>query len=100
NALPNIIGYDTLNEPLSGFIGCKDANTYHGLLKSGECPTVFQSMLLGEGFPQEIEVWEQRITGIKLIGSRVVNPNRVRVWCDGAPCIWRQHGVWDIAPDG
>ncbi len=98
--LPNVIGYDTMNEPLSGFIGCKDANTYNGLLKSGACPTVFQSMLLGEGFPQEIEVWEQRVSGAKLTGRRVVNPKGVRVWRDGIDDVWRQHGVWDVAPDG
>ena len=98
--LPNVIGYDTLNEPLSGFIGCKDANTYNGLLKSGTCPTVFQSMLLGEGFPQEVEVWEQRVSGAKLTCRRVVNPKGVRVWRDGIDDVWRQHGVWDVAPDG
>ena len=98
--LPNVIGYDTLNEPLSGFIGCKDANTYNGLLKSGACPTVFQSMLLGEGFPQEVEIWEQRVSGAKLTGRRVVNPKGVRVWREGIDDVWRQHGVWDVASDG
>lgn len=100
NDLPNVIGYDTMNEPLSGFIGCKDANTYNGLFKNGECPTVFQSMQLGEGYSQEVEVWEQRISGARLIGRRLVNPKRVRAWCDGVHCIWRQHGVWEVAPDG
>src|SRR5438067_1769452 len=98
--LPNVIGYGTMNEPLSGFIGCRDANAYKGILKSGECPTVFQSMLLGAGYPQEVEVWEQRVMGPKLTGRRVVNPKRVRVWCDGTSCVWRQHGVWDAAADG
>jgi hypothetical protein len=98
--LPNVIGYGTMNEPLSGFIGCTNANTYKGILKSGECPTVFQSMLLGAGYPQVVEVWEQRVMGPKLIGRRVVNPKRVRAWCNGANCVWRQHGVWDVAPDG
>ena len=98
--LPNVIGYDIMNEPLSGFIGCKDANTYKGLLKSGECPTIFQSMLLGAGYPQVVEVWEQRVSGAKLTGRRVVNPKGIPVWYDGVNCVWRQHGVWDVAPDG
>src|SRR5207249_2205577 len=100
HALPNVIGYGIMNEPLSGFIGCTDANMYKGILKSGESPTVFQSMLLGSGYPQAVEVWEQRVTGPRLIARRVVNPKRVRVWCDGANCVWRQHGVWDVAADG
>jgi hypothetical protein len=98
--LPNVIGYDIMNEPLSGFIGCKDASTYKGILKSGECPTIFQSMLLGSGYPQEVEVWEQRVSGAKLTGRRVVNPKGIRVWYDGVNCVWRQHGVWDVAADG
>src|SRR5438105_3243492 len=57
-------------------------------------------MLLGEGFPQEVEIWEQRVSGAKLTGGRVVNPKGVRVWRDGIDDVWRQHGVWDVAPDG
>ncbi len=98
--LPHIIGYGTMNEPLSGFIGCADANMYKGLLKSGESPTVFQAMLLGAGYPQAVEVWEQRVTGLKLVGRRVLNAKGVRIWCDGADCVWRQQGVWDVAADG
>ena len=98
--LPNVIGYDTMNEPLSGFIGCKDANAYIGLFKNGECPTVFQTMLLGEGYSQEVEVWEQHLSGPKLTGHHLVNPKLIRAWRDGVSCAWRQHGVWDISPDG
>lgn len=100
NELPNVIGYDTMNEPVSGFIGWADLNAYRGLLKTGVCPTALQSMLLGEGYPQKVEVWEQRATGTKRTGYRLVNPQGVRAWRDGAHCIWRQHGVWDMTPDG
>jgi hypothetical protein len=98
--LPHVMGYGTMNEPLSGFIGCADANTSKGLLKAGACPTVFQSMLLGAGYPQSVEVWEQRLSGLKLTGRRVLNPKGVRVWRDGTDCVWRQQGVWDRAADG
>jgi hypothetical protein len=98
--LPHVIGYGTMNEPLSGFIGCTDANTSQGLLKSGACPTVFQSMLLGAGYPQEVEVWGQRVSVLKRTGRCVLNSKGVRAWCDGADCVWRQHGVWDVAADG
>ncbi len=98
--LPNVIGYDTMNEPLSGFIGCKDANKYNGLFKNGKCPTVFQTMLLGEGYPQEVEIWEQRVTGPRLVGHHTVNSKMIRVWRDGVKCIWKRQGVWDVSPDG
>ncbi|HZU67269.1 MAG TPA: cellulase family glycosylhydrolase [Ktedonobacteraceae bacterium] len=98
--LPNVIGYDTMNEPLSGYIGCKDANTYNGLVKMGKCPTVFQTMLLGDGYPEEIEVWEQRVSGPRLVGHHTVNAKMIRAWRDGIECIWKRHGVWDVTPDG
>ncbi|HLH62407.1 MAG TPA: cellulase family glycosylhydrolase [Ktedonobacteraceae bacterium] len=98
--LPNVIGYDMMNEPLSGYIGCKDANTYNGLFKMGKCPTVFQTMLLGDGYPQEVEVWEQRMTGPRLVGHHTVNAKMVRAWRDDVTCIWKRHRVWDVAPEG
>ncbi len=98
--LPHVLGYDTMNEPLSGFIGCQDIRAYSGLVRLGECPTVFQSMLLGAGYPQEVEVWDQRVIGAKRLGRRLVNPNGMRVWRDGMDCVWRQHGVWEVAADG
>jgi len=98
--LPNVIGYDTMNEPLSGYIGCKDVNTYNGQFKNGKSPTVYQTMLLGEGYPQDVEIWEQRISGPKLIGHHMVNAKMLRVWREGVSCIWRQHGVWEVTSDG
>ncbi len=93
--LPNVIGYDTMNEPLSGFIGWQDLNSTGGTLKLGPCPTPFQAMLLGAGYPQEVKVWDQRVTGPKKVGQRVVNPNGLRAWRAGFDCVWRQNGVWD-----
>jgi len=99
--LPNVVGYDTMNEPSSGFIGRADLNASEGgLLRLGESPTPFQAMLLGAGFPQEVEVWAMRMTGPKLRGRRVVNPGGARVWREGHDCVWKENGVWDLAMDG
>lgn len=98
--LPNVVGYDTLNEPSPGFIGWADLRTSGGLLRLGESPTPFQSMLLGAGFPQEVDVWDMRLTGAKRIGRRLLNPGGVRVWREGRDCVWRENGVWDLGADG
>jgi hypothetical protein len=99
--LPNVVGYDTMNEPSSGFIGRADLNaSMGGLLRMGESPTSFQAMLLGAGFPQEVEVWAMRMTGPRLRGRRMVNPGGVRVWREGHDCVWRENGVWGLATDG
>ncbi len=54
--LPHVIGYDTMNEPLSGFIGLTDLEANQRVFPMGENPTPFQAMLLGAGFPQMVEV--------------------------------------------
>jgi hypothetical protein len=94
--LSNVVGYDTMNEPSSGFISCADLNSSAGgMLRLGESPTPFQAMLLGVGFPQEVEVWDMGITGAKLRERRLVNPDGVRAWREGCDCVWRENGVWD-----
>ena len=98
--LPNVVGYDTLNEPGSGYIGCEDLSTPIGEPRMGETPTPYQSMLLGAGFPQQVGVWEFTATGPKRVGTRMLNQGGQRAWLPGHDCIWRHHGVWDLSPDG
>lgn len=98
--LSNIAGYDTLNEPLSGFIGCQDLSAADGPFKMGETPTPYQALLLGDGYPQEVEVWSAGMRGLRRTGTRLLNPNRLRAWLEGHECIWREHGVWDVGPSG
>ncbi len=98
--LPQVVGFDTMNEPSPGYIGRADLNGSAGLLQLGDSPTPFQSMLLGAGIPQEVGVYDMRWTGPKLCQRRLVNAQGVRVWREGYDCPWRQHGVWDIRSDG
>lgn len=98
--LPHVIGYDTMNEPSPGYIGCPDLAVPPHELRLGEMPSPYQSMLLGEGYPQEVGVWELRITGFKRLGTRLLNPARERAWLPDRECIWRRHGVWEVATDG
>jgi hypothetical protein len=95
-----VIGYDTLNEPGRGFIGWPDLTLPGGYVKVGPMPSPYQSMLLGSGFSQAVEVWESSPVGFRRTGSRIVNEGRVRAWLPGRECVWRENGVWDTAPDG
>lgn len=71
--LPNVVGYDTLNEPSNGYIGCADLNSNAGgLLRLGDSPTPLQGMWLGGGIPQDVEVWDLRVSGASL---RVLEAN-------------------------
>ena len=57
-------------------------------------------MLLGAGIPQEVDVWQRRLTGPKRIERRLMNPRGERAWLDGYDCLWRTNGVWDLDPVG
>jgi hypothetical protein len=94
--LPQVVGYDTLNEPGRGFIGWEDLRQPGGYTKVGALPSPFESMALGAGFAQAVEVWESRSTGFRRAGSRILNTNRTRAWLPGRDCVWREHGVWDL----
>ncbi|MBN1438477.1 MAG: cellulase family glycosylhydrolase [Anaerolineales bacterium] len=98
--LPCVVGYDTLNEPGKGFLGWEDLRRPGGYVKVGPLPSPFQSMLLGSGFSQAVEVWEAGPTGFRRTGSRILNEGRRSAWLPGRECPWRGHGVWDVGADG
>ncbi len=98
--LPNVIGYDSMNEPLKGYIGWKDLQATSGELNLGASPTPFQGMALGEGIPQEVTVMKLGRLGLKRSGTIRLDPGGAHAWQAGRDCIWRQHGVWDIDTSG
>ncbi len=98
--LDNVVGYDTFNEPLAGYIGWQDLNQPGGIMLLGECPTPYQAMLLGSGMPQEVGIWELGLTSLKRTRTRLLNAGKTRAWKDGCACIWREHGVWDLDNSG
>ena len=94
--LPNVIGYDTINEPSNGFIGEEDVRAIARGMSAlkGDMPTMLQGMLLGSGHPQQVDVYDVGLFGFKKTGSRLVNPDGIKVWRDGCEDVWKQHGVW------
>lgn len=96
HGLPNVVGWDAINEPGSGWIGMADLNTLAGVVAFGASPTAYQAMVAGAGYPQEVAVSMMGTNGIEEIDRTTINPDGVSVWCDG--CIWKKHGVW--ADDG
>jgi hypothetical protein len=93
--LPNVVGYDSLNEPGGGFIGVKDAGQFaQGLLAMGATPTPFQAMLLGSGYTQDVDVYQMGFQGLEVSGKQTLNPNGLKLWREGYECVWKQNGVW------
>ena len=91
--LPNVIGFDTFNEPGAGYIGMRDLTAY-GLLKTGIMTTPFESMVLGSGNTLEVPEFEFALTGSKEKKKVWVNPNKFSAWKSPANDIWKTAGVW------
>lgn len=91
--MPNVIGFDTLNEPSAGYIGMVDLNAF-GLLKNGIMPTPFEGMVLGGGNSLEIERYHFALTGSKPKGKVTVNPNKFSAWKNSESDCWKNVGVW------
>ncbi len=99
-AQPNVVGYDTMNEPLAGYIGWRDLTAAGGPLLLGECPSPLQGMALASGIPQAVPVWRIGLAGFTRAGDRLLNPAGKRAWKSGSDCPWRMNGVWDLDAKG
>ena len=95
-----VIGYDTYNEPQHGYIGLTDLRKRYGDLEMGIFPTPWQSIQLGSGFPQKVEVLRRGVFGAVLEGHVTLNNEQESVWLPGRTCVWRENGVWDIDRNG
>jgi len=97
---PNVIGYDTMNEPSSGYIGLKHLDSLPWYENRGVSPTPYQSILLGAGLPQDVSFYKVGRVYIRKTGTCRLNEARQKAWREGYDCIWRQHGIWDLDVSG
>ncbi len=98
--LPNVSGFECLNEPSAGWIGVPNLNQFPWPYKLHASPTPFQSILLGAGYPQEVGIYEIGFFGTKLIETRTFNPEKHSIWLPGRECLWKTNGVWDLDSSG
>lgn len=98
--LPNVVGFDTLNEPSSGFIGVADLSQAASIspVLLGDVPTPFQSMLLSSGYSQKVPWYTLKLSGFEKNGMHVSNAEGISIWQEGREDIWKQHGVWNAEP--
>ncbi|MBG0786269.1 MAG: cellulase family glycosylhydrolase [Anaerolineaceae bacterium] len=98
--LPWVIGYDSLNEPSDGWIGMQNLAAHETENMLGETPTPFQSMMLGDGIPTEVDFLELQGLGVKKTGTHLLNPDGLRAWQGDQVGVWRANGVWDYDDQG
>jgi hypothetical protein len=98
--LPNVVGYDTLNEPASGYVGFADLRVNFAEIQLGPSPTPWQSFQAASGFQCRINVMTRQLAGSRKIGEEILNPGCVSLFKPGHQCPWLQHGVWQVESDG
>lgn len=93
NRHEHIIGYDIINEPHLGYIGCKDLSKFHGLFRLGPSPLPLEGFALSEGVRQEVSIFEKKMFKLKCTHKMHFNPKGASIWKDNE-CVWRKFGVW------
>jgi hypothetical protein len=92
---PNLIGFDLLSEPCSGFIGNKlDGSNINFSEFMGHCFTPIDAILTGAGYPRTVPYSEFKRMSIKVTRHDEINSERVSAWLDDRECIWKKEGVW------
>lgn len=92
--LPQVIGFDTLNEPGRGWIG--RGLEQRAVKSRGLRWNVLDALAAASGLSRTIPVDGARSGD----SCRIVNEARVPIWRDGVDDPFRAAGVWDIAPSG
>lgn len=115
NLGPNLLGWESLNEPGHGLIGYEHLDKFpesRSHVKLGTAPNPFQGMLLGQGIPQSVETYKFTSLGTRKVkDAHVVRPKRgtwlipedlakldekygwFRNWPGG--CLWELHGIYN-----
>jgi hypothetical protein len=89
----HVIGYDIMNEPHLGYIGCKDLHKFHGLFRLGPSPLPLDGFALSEGVSRKVDFFEKKLFNLKSTRKDIYDPNQESVW-ENKECIWRKLGVW------
>jgi hypothetical protein len=98
--LPNVVGFELMNEPSAGYIGIPDINAPYETEILGTVPTPIESMMLGAGQSLEIQKYRLGVFTIKNDGKKIVNKNKILAWQSKEQCLWKNEGVWNIDKSG
>ena len=99
--LPCVVGYDTLNEPLRGYLGWPDLRVAGGMVTGGGLPDALPGDAARRGPSaggRPLERGTRPDSANR--GPQILNPERARAWLPGFDCLWRRNGVWDVDGDG
>ncbi|ESZ86679.1 MAG: hypothetical protein Q27BB25_12990 [Blastomonas sp. CACIA14H2] len=93
--LDNVIGFDTLNEPGTGYVG-RALESREGVLR-GAAWSPLDGLAAASGLSREVPVVAP---GGKEIGRQIVNSAGVSIWLPGRVDPFRAAGAWDVDATG
>ncbi|GMN06645.1 cellulase family glycosylhydrolase [Croceitalea sp. MTPC5] len=96
--LPNVVGFETMNEPSMGYIGQHLEDW--SFVKNGDSPNFYEGMVAGAGHTMDVEYWAINTTGFEQGPNVKINPKGISVWNEGHEPIWKRHGVWGFDDQG
>jgi Cellulase (glycosyl hydrolase family 5)/Glycoside hydrolase family 5 C-terminal domain len=94
-SLPNVVGFDVMNEPHPGWIGQNRLSEYTAFpLRKLATPTPEQAIMLAAGFTVDVTNWKVGLLGLEEDGHILLNPEKKRAWQSGKKGVWFENGVW------
>ena len=97
--LPNVIGFEVMNEPSAGYIGIEDITKPYETEILGTVPTPLNSIMLGGGETLDIPKYSLGLISLNDDGLEKVNPNKVLAWQSTDKRLWKNEGVWSDTED-
>lgn len=101
--LPNVIGFDSLNEPSLGWLGkplSDNGAASPSPVAVGPALSALDGLALARGLPVTAPVIGGRETGRPhIVAHRTLNPNGVSIWRAGAACPFEAAGIYAFAGD-
>ena len=92
---PNVIGFNTMNEPSNGYVGVNDLNKRSIPMPFGTSHSYFDGMKMGGG---ETLCREYYSAPFVFHSKKLINPRNKMAWKSLQHDIWHKVGVYDIHP--
>jgi hypothetical protein len=107
--MPHVLGFDTLNEPGTGWTG--QALSYRHTERSADHPdpvrpgpawSALDGLLVARGVPRKIPelAFDPAKMKVGIVGEKEVNAARVAIWRPGVPCPFEQAGAYRLTGNG
>jgi hypothetical protein len=103
--MPHVLGFDTLNEPGSGWIGqtmsrqhTERTQEYPERVKPGPAWSPIDGLLVARGVPRSVPFMRFDANQKKMTvqGEERANDNRVSIWRDGIECPFERAGAYRL----